>query len=1091
MVNHLTYYLMKKLTLPALLFACLSASASAPMWMQDVKISPDGQKIAFSYKGDIYTVPVSGGDATRLTSGEAYEAAPIWSPDGSKIAFSSDRNGGKDVYIMPSGGGVPTRLTFNSAAETPEAFTPDGNNVIFSASIQKPAISAAGQHRTQSELYSVPAAGGRPVQILTAPAVSLSMMPDGAFLYEAVKGSEDKWRKHHTSSVTRDIWMYSPDSGKFTNLTAKAGEDRSPAVSSSGKSFFFLSERDGDSFNVYSMPIDAPGSVPKKLTSFSTNPVRNLSAGAGDKLAFTYNGEIYTMTPGSSPVKLDINVVDDYIEDIQDIPFSRVDEAAVSPDGKQVAFIVRGEVFVTSSEFSSTKQLTHTPAIEKGLAWGSDGRTLYYGSLRNGRSNIYKATIKRDDDPNFSNATVIEESLIFPEDGVERGYPSISPDGKKMAYVEDRTKLRVMDLASGDVKALGDGRITTKRSGGFDVEWSPDSKWLTLDVMNPGHEPYDNIAIINVEDGEFITVANTGYFDSNPHFSPDGDAIIFSSERYGMRNHASWGSQYDVMMVFLTQEAFDKYKMSEEDYALYKEVQDQQKKDASKKDDKDSKGKKDKKSKKDKDATENSDDSKAVKIDRNGLQDRIVRLTPNSSDLADYALTKDGETLYYLSAFEGGYDLWKLDLRKDDVSLVKKLDGGPSSIQRDSDGNMYLVGSSVKKFTPSSKDITNISTSGSVKIDLAKEREAMLDYVENEAKERFYLAEMPIDWKAYVDNYRQFLPYINNNYDFQILLSELLGELNVSHSGGRYYGPYANESTASLGLIFDLASPGDGLRIEEVVEGGPFDRATTRVKAGDIVEAINGEKITADKDWTPLLNGIRKKKTLVSVYNPASGERWDEVVLPISSGVMSDLLYERWVKGREHLVDSLSNGRLGYLHIQSMSDDSFRKIYAKLLGEYNNKEGIVIDTRWNGGGRLHEDIEVLFSGEKYLTQENHGVKSAEMPSRRWNKPSIMVTGEANYSNAHGTPWVYRHKKMGKIVGMPVPGTMSSVNWITMQDPSMIFGIPVTAFRTADGTVLENTQLEPDILVENLPDELARGIDRQIEVAVEELLKELK
>ncbi|MDE6825455.1 MAG: peptidase S41, partial [Paramuribaculum sp.] len=181
---------------------------------------------------------------------------------------------------------------------------------------------------------------------------------------------------------------------------------------------------------------------------------------------------------------------------------------------------------------------------------------------------------------------------------------------------------------------------------------------------------------------------------------------------------------------------------------------------------------------------------------------------------------------------------------------------------------------------------------------------------------------------------------------------------------------------------------------------------------------------------------------------------------------------------------------LGYVHIQSMNDDSFRKIYSKLLGEYVGKDGIVIDTRWNGGGRLHEDIEVLFSGDKYLTQEIHGRKSSEMPSRRWNRPSIMLIGEANYSNAHGTPWVYKHKNLGKLVGMPVPGTMSSVNWVTMQDPTMIFGVPVVAFKTEEGNYLENTQLEPDIKVANDPVKSVEGEDAQLRVAVETLLRDI-
>lgn len=196
------------------------------------------------------------------------------------------------------------------------------------------------------------------------------------------------------------------------------------------------------------------------------------------------------------------------------------------------------------------------------------------------------------------------------------------------------------------------------------------------------------------------------------------------------------------------------------------------------------------------------------------------------------------------------------------------------------------------------------------------------------------------------------------------------------------------------------------------------------------------------------------------------------------------------MKQRAADVDKWSGGRLGYVHIESMDDASYRTIYTDLLGKYIDKEGIVIDTRWNGGGRLHEDIEVLFSGDKYLTQVIRGVDVCDMPSRRWNKPSIMVQCEANYSNAHGTPWVYKHKKLGKLVGMPVPGTMTSVNWITMQDPTLVFGVPVIGYRTAEGNYLENSQLEPDIKVSNDPSVIITGEDEQLHRAVDELLKDI-
>lgn len=1079
---------MKKtyITAAAFLAAAVSVSAANPMWVRDVKLSPDGSKIAFSYKGDIYTVPSTGGAATRLTTEPSYESAPIWSPDGRTIAYASDRNGGKDIYLMPASGGAAKRLTFNSTAETPEAFSPDGAEIYFSSHIQDPSNSPLFPSRVLTELYAVPVNGGSVRQVLPTPAINISVLPDGRFLYEDVKGLEDKWRKHHTSSVTKDIWIFDPSTGKHTNLTDREGEDRSPAFIPGQDTFYFLSERDGGSFNVYSMPL-AGGATPMSLTSFTSHPVRFLSAGANGLLAFTYNGELYSMRPGEEPRKVNVSVADSSPAEEETINISSVDEAYPSPDGKQVAFIKRGEVFVTSTEYPSVKQITETPALEEGLSWGKDGRTLYYASRRSGRSNIYKASIARADDPNFSNATLIKEEAVFPEDGIERSFPNISPDGKKMAYVEDRTKLRVIDLNSKKVTALDGGNITNYRSGGFTVDWSPDSRYLALEVMNPLHEPYGDISIVEIESGDFIPVTQSGYFDQQPRWSPDGNALLFGSERYGMRNHASWGSEYDVMMAFMNKESYDKFRLSEEDYELLKEVEKQQKKDAEKGNN--ASGKKGKKDSKKKE-TESVKDEKKINLEREGLADRIVRLTPNSSALSDFMLSSDGETLYYLSAFEKGYDLWKKDLRKGDVSLVRTLDAQSTSMIPDSEGNIFLVGNNVKKFTPKGGEMKNVSISTKMKLDPDKEREVMLDFVENEARERFYLPEMPVDWEAYVENYRRFLPHINNGYDFANMLSELLGELNVSHSGGRYFPAGSTDPTASLGLLYDLNADGDGLMISEVLKKGPFDRATSKVKAGDRVLAINGKEIKKGDDWAKLLNGIARKKTLVSFSN-GNGEKWDEVVLPVNAATENELLYRRWVKSREAEVDSLSDGRLGYVHIRAMDDASFREVYSNLLGKFVDKEGIVIDTRWNGGGRLHEDIEVLFSGDKYLTQEVHGKKSSEMPSRRWNKPSIMLICEANYSNAHGTPWVYKHKNLGKLVGMPVPGTMSSVNWIDLQNPDLLFGVPVVAFRTEDGTILENTQLEPDIKVANTPEDIANGRDRQLETAVRTLLNDLK
>ncbi|MBQ9077522.1 MAG: PD40 domain-containing protein [Muribaculaceae bacterium] len=1074
----------------------LCAEAITPLWLRDVKISPDGEEIAFTYKGDIYKVPTTGGTATRLTSRESYEGTPIWSPDGSQIAFASDRNGSMDIYVMASAGGTATRLTFHSGNETPESFSPDGKQVIFSGNIQDPASSVLFPSRRLTEVYSIAVTGGRISRILGSPAQMICFNTAGdSFLYQDQKGMEDEWRKHHTSSITRDIWSYDLTTGKHTNLTNRAGEDRNPILSPDGKTVFFLSERDGKTFNVYSFPTNAPEKV-TQITEFTTHPVRFLSAGGNGTMAFTYNGEIYTKTGYSSPEKVDIDIILDDDNPIRTLSVtSDATTATVSPDGKQVAFINRGEIFVTSAEYKTTKQITNTAAAERHVTWNPDNRSIAYTSERDGHWNIYMAKISRKDDLNFPNATLVEETPLFPADDLtERTYPSFSPDGKELAFIQDRNKLMVMNLETKAIRQITDGKTHARRNGGFDYSWSPDSKWFVLTVVDNKHDPYSDIAIVSAQGGEITNITRSGYFDECPRWTPDGNAITFLSERYGMRNHASWGSEADVMMVFLNQDAYDKYRLSEEDYALLKEVEKEQKK-AKEKESSDKKDKKGNKGKKKDNAETGNDNGKAtdIVVETDGISDRIVRVTPYSSDISNAIVTNDNETMYYLSSAGKGYDLWKIELRKRGAKSVSKLDAGYMNMELDKEGkNLFLLGGkSMKKMDIKSEKLTPITYSVSMKLDAAAEREYMFDYVYRQEREMFYTTGMHgVDWERMSADYRRFLPHINNNHDFAELLSEWLGELNVSHTGGRYYPKATGEPTAELGLLLDWDYSGEGLKVTEVIENGPFDRASSAVKPGCIIEKLNGTEITSTTDYTPLLNGLAKKKTLVSIYDPETGKRHDEVILPITGGQMNELLYTRWTKQRADDVERWSNGRLGYVHIRSMNDDSFRKVYSDVLGKFNHCEGIVIDTRWNGGGRLHEDVEILFSGQKYFTQVIRGTETCDMPSRRWNKPSIMIQCEANYSNAHGTPWVYKNRGIGKLVGMPVPGTMTSVNWVTLQDPTLVFGIPVVGYRLPDGSYLENQQLNPDILVSNDPATAVNGEDTQLRVAVETLLRDL-
>ena len=1072
---------MKRIYLMLVALIAVSASAENAMWLRYPSISPDGKNVAFSYKGDIYLVDSEGGEAVQLTSNTAYDYSPVWSPDGKTVAFASDRYGNFDIFTVPVEGGVPVRITTHSAKETPWTFTPDGKNILFTAHIQDPASSALFPKSTMTELYSVSVKGGRPVQVLGTPAEEVEFIgKDGSFLYQDCKGGENIWRKHHTSSITRDIWKY--DGSKHTKLTSFEGEDRSPRVSKDGKTVYYLSER-GGSFNVYSFPVDNPQDI-RTVTKHKTHPVRFLTVSDNDDLCYGYDGDIYVKKGSAAARKIQVTVKSDKNDDnLAELSVSGGGDNDISSDGKQIAFISRGEVFVASTEYSTVKKITDTPEAEADVVFSPDGKTIAYASEREGIWNIYTAEIVRKEDISFPYATLIEEKPLFKNNKVDRRAPVYSPDGKELAYIEDRDRLMIMNLETGKTRQITDGSQCFSTTGAFNYSWSPDGKWILMSYCARNHYPYDDIGIVSTKGGEpMINLTDSGYTDSAPQWVLGGNAILFASERYGMRNHASWGTLEDVMIVFLNRKAYDEFRMTKEERELEKEIAAlAEKKDEKKpEDDKKGKGKDEKK----------EDKVEDIVVELDGIDERIIRLTPVSSNLGSAALSKDGTTLYYQASYESGMNLWKYDLEKGTPTKIGSASGRMKWDEKQ--GTLYVLGSRFSKMKEGGKSLESISVRGEMVMDLAAEREYMFNHVYRQEKERFYNEKMHgVDWEMLTAAYRKFLPHINNNYDFAELLSEYLGELNVSHTGSGYRAPTSRESasTANLGLFYDLGWQEDGLKVAEIVKGGPFDKASSKLSAGDVITSINGVEIKKGMDFYPLLDRKAGERTLIGIRK-ASGEKAEMVVLPISQSSFMTLLYKRWVKQNAEKVQQLSGGRLGYVHIEGMDDESFRTVYSDILGRYNHCDGIVIDTRFNGGGRLHEDIEVLFSGEKYLTQEIRGKDACDMPSRRYNKASIMIIGEANYSNAHGTPWVYKHKDMGLLVGKPVPGTMTSVTWETLQDATLYFGIPVVGYRKADGTYLENDQLNPDIDVENTKELVVTGRDEQLEAAVKALLQQI-
>ena len=612
----------RKLALMAAMLMTMAVTAQTnPLWMRFCAISPDGNTIAFSYQGDLFTVATQGGTAHQLTSNDAYDAYPVWSPDGQSIAFASAREGSLDVYLIGKDGGTPKRLTTDSGNETPLTFL-DDKTVLVEATDMPTAQSILFASRSFPQVYQVSTSGGRARLFSALPMQDLSINARGDILYHDIKGYEDPYRKHHTSSITRDIWLN--QGGHFTKLTSFNGEDRTPRWAPDGNAYYYLSEQDG-MFNVYKNSINGQA---RQLTRHTNHPVRFLTVANNGTLCYSYNGEIYTLREGGEPQRVNITVNADRSEKelIRQIKRDGATAISVSPSGKEVAFVMHGDVYVTSVEYNTTKQITDTPEQERTIDFSPDGRSIVYDSERDGMWRIYQTSIKNKDEKLFTYATdLVEEQLT--NTGHTSIQPQYSPDGKSVAFLEDRATLRAVDVKTKAVRTLMDGKYIYSYSDG-DVwfEWSPDSRWLLSSYIGEGGWNSQDIALVNASgNGEVHNLTESGYNEGNGKWVLGGKAMIFTSDRAGYRSHGSWGSEDDVYIMFFDLDAYERFTMTKEEKVLQEEAQKEKKKEQ----DKEKTASNDKKSKKKDSKKKNAEDDKpavpALVFDLENCRDRIAR----------------------------------------------------------------------------------------------------------------------------------------------------------------------------------------------------------------------------------------------------------------------------------------------------------------------------------------------------------------------------------------------------------------------------------------------------------------------------------
>jgi len=1063
---------MQKLKILLLVLLLSSAFVSAQknsLLIRYPAISPDGSQIAFSYQGDIWTVPSVGGNAVRLTIHEAYEAFPKWSPDGKQIAFSGARYGNNDIFVIPALGGEPKRLTFNSASDMISTWDKEGK-IYFTTTREY------NQIERDPEVYAINANGGTEWRVMDALGFEPAPSPDGRFIAIVRGGSNPIFREEYRLSSQRDVWLYDTKTKAYSKLTTSTANDYMPLWGDARTLYFISAE--SNKYNIYRVKIDDNGKPGKEeqLTNFKDYAVRYMSITAdGSTIIFEREKDIYTMkTAGGAPQKINIQIGADYkFEPVEYKTLaSGAGDFSVSPNGKLMAFTIRGEVFVKEVDKDKNKSVnvSDSPFREMGTAWLSDSTLVFTSDREDNNFELYLVKSADKNQPNIFKS-LKHQIIRLTKTDEDESDPTVSPDGKKIAYTRGRGDLIVADIAA-------DGKLTNEKvlhegwNQANGVAWSPDSKWLAYSMTDLLYN--DEIYIQAADNsGKPVNVSMHPRGDSNPFWSGDGSKLGFISERNNKSN--------DVWFAWLKKEDWEK---SRQDWDEKEPV-------AEKKDDK-------------KDKTD-----KSIKIDFENIHERLVQVTSLPGNEGNVAISKDGETFYYTaqSSSARGRDLYSVKWDGKDLKEMTKGGQNPGNVFMDKEGKYLFytrMGGGITRHDLKADKPEVIPYSAKLVINYPAEREQIFEDAWRAIRDGFYDPQHHgKDWNKLRTKYRDLCLSASTDNDFRDMFNYMLGELNASHMGlsGPERAETQRESTGLLGT--ELMPVKGGMKVVRVIPEGPADKAASKLNTEDIITAVDGVPVADNVNFYSMFTNKADEKVLLTIKGK-DGKEKEVTIRPTTNE--RQLLYEEWVKDRKALVEKYSKGRIGYIHIQGMSMPSFEVFERELTASGYGKDALIVDVRYNGGGSTTDYVMAVLNYNQHAYTIPRGASdNLERDKKKfrdyypigerlvyaaWTKPSVAMCNEGSYSNAEIFSHAYKSANIGKLVGIPTNGSVISTGARGLVDGSSVRLPGRGWYVKATDKNEELGPAIPDVIVENSVDYKAKGIDEQLKAAVETLLKDI-
>ncbi|TXF91499.1 PDZ domain-containing protein [Neolewinella aurantiaca] len=1036
---------MKNLSLTLLCWAllCTCVSAQSLYFADHPALSPDGETLVFSYNGDLWKVPSAGGAANRITALDGAESHPRISPDGKWLAFTSGQYGNADVYVTPLAGGEITQLTYHQAADQVANWSWDSKTIYFTSS-----------RYNRMATFTVPVTGGTPKRLMPHYFnIAHNVVPlpgsDDFLFNETWESSNFTHRKGYKGPYNPDLKRYDPKVNKVTQLTKWEGKDMWPMADRKGN-IFFVSDRDNGEYNLYSLNSD--GKI-KRLTKYATSVFSPSLSADGSKIAYVrdYQLEVYDVASGRSkvvPVSLNSFVGLAKTADFK--TGGNLDYFDVARDGKKLAAVSRGELFVSDMEGEFVRQIMTGPGRVMEVKWLKDGKTLVFTQTYNGYQNLYTVSADGTGEPTRRTSDTRNNRNL-----------EMSHDTSRVAYLSGRDEVRVMDLDDFSAETVAKQEVWFR---GSIPRWSPDDRYL----MFTGYLDFEeDIFLVDTENGnELMNLTQTGVTETDPVWSPDGKYIYFSSSPH-VPSYPRGGGNVDLWRLPLYK--FDEPHRSDKFDQLFAE---EDKK----------KGKK---------------DSVVVRIEAEGIMERIERVGPSfGSQSGAFVVEDDDKTIvFYGSNHEGSRALYMTTYEPFESPKTMMFKGrgvGNATDLVEVKGKYYLLGSgNVQKLNVGQKKFDAIEVKHTFRRALGPEFEQMFYETWANMEENFYDENFHgVDWQGMRDRYAAFLPYITNRADLRRLTNDLLGELNTSHFGfssrGKEESTKQGARSLALGLAYDQNDP---YRIASIITDGPADRNDVDLMAGDRITAIDGIPVeqTVNRESylsRPSIDGS------VSLTVERNGQVVSTSLHPTSYTSERTNRYDEWVDTNQRTVDEKTDKKIAYVHMKNMTGGQLDAFMSEMVSEGHQRQGLILDLRYNTGGNVHDAVLNFLSQRPYLKWQYRAGQRANQPNfAPAGQPIILMINEQSLSDAEMTAAGFKELGLGTIVGTPTYRWIIFTSGKGLVDGSF-YRLPSWGTYTLDGKNLEKTGVEPDVRIDNTAADRATGKDPQLMKAIELALKGL-